>query len=357
MQGAGETGHAIPQLSLPVDYRFAGSVEYAPAGVHIAFRLIDAADGAVVWSRVFDERTDEEARASEEAIVRELATTLVQPFGIIYAYARREGSAHRDGATRSAGDPRYRCLLDAIESFRSFDPQQASIARACLERLTSLDPTFALGWTYLAPLYLRDHLYGAVGRADELPALDRALRAARRGVELNPASARAHEMLFAVLFARRDVAAAFAAGEKAMLLNRYDMRIAGTFGARKIAVGEVDAGMAILREASGDGTVVPTFEQFFLFLGSYLKGDFERASFHASQLTSDTFQLGLMARALVACRKGDHDAARGAVDRLVALNPLWRRSVRTELGKFFYSDAIVDRLAIDLSATGLSAVN
>jgi hypothetical protein len=135
------------------------------------------------------------------------------------------------------------------------------------------------------------------------------------------------------------------------------MRIVGAYGARKIAVGKIDAGMELLRQASGDGTVVPSFEQFFLFVGSYLKGDLERASFHASQLTSETFELGLMARALMGCKKGDRDATRVAIDRLVTLNPLWRQNVRGALEKFFYADAIVDRLAADLLAAGLSNTN
>jgi TolB-like protein len=351
MQGGAETGRP-PASRLPVDFRFTGSVEYTPGVAHVGFRLVDAADGAVVWSRVFDEPAEaRDAHAFEEAIVRELTSTLVQPFGVVYAYERRQA------ATRGAGDPRYRCLLEAIESFRSFDAKQASGARACLEQFTSLDPTFALGWTYMAALYLRESLYGDGTRPDDLPPLERALRAARRGVELNPASARAHEMLFAALFARHDVAAAFAAGEKALLFNPYDMRIVGAYGVRKIAVGEIDAGMAMLRRASGDGTVVPTVEQFFLFIGSYLKGDMERASFHASQLTNDTFQLGLVARTLMACRNGDYDAMRSDVDRLVALNPVWRQNLRAELGKFFYADAIVDRLAAKLSEAGLSATD
>jgi TolB-like protein len=335
----------------PVDYSFTGTVEYAPGTMHISFRLTDTAQGMVIWSRTFDERAVEgRARASEEAIVRELTSTLVQPFGVIYAHGRRQASA------RGAGDPRYRCLLETIESFRTFDSHQASGARACLDQLVSLDPTFALGWTYLTALHLREYLHSS-GGADDVVRLERMLRAARRGVELNPASARAHEMLSAALFARHDVAAAFAAAEKAVTLNRYDMRIVGAFGIRKIAVGDIDAGMALLRRASGDGTVVPSFEQLFLFVGSYMRDDLERAAFHASQITSDTFELGLMARVLMSRRKGDGEALQAAVDRLVALNPLWRQNPRGALEKFFYADAIVGRLVADLSAAGLSTIN
>src|SRR5262249_36613799 len=155
----------------------------------------------------------------------------------------------------------------------------------------------------------------------EPPLLDLALRDARRGVELNPASARAYEMMFIVLFARGDLPAAFAAGDRSIALNRYDARSLNTYAARLIASGEIDRGTNILVHAAADGSVLPGMEQFFLFLGYYLQGDMTRAALHAGQLTSDSFQLGLLARTLVALSNGDRDGARRAADRLVLLNP------------------------------------
>jgi hypothetical protein len=122
-------------------------------------------------------------------------------------------------------------------------------------------------------------------------------------------------------------------------------------------MGEIDEGMKLLQQAAGDGTVVPAFEQFFQFLGSYMRDDIEGASFHAGQLTGDTFQLGLMARALNAFAKHDRDAAQSALDRLVTLNPMWRQNPRAELEKLFYADAIVDRLVRDLEGAGLKSPN
>jgi TolB-like protein len=354
MLSGADTGHVPSPSRLPIDYRLIGTVEYyMPGAVRIQFQLLDAVDDTVVWSRLFEERSAErEPKASEEAIIRELTGTLVQPFGVVYAYGRRQAD------TRGIGDPRYRCLLETIESFRSFDSDQTAQARTCLVRLIAVDPAFGLGWSYLASLYLREYYYGlGVGEAGDLPPLQRGLRAAQRGVELNPAGARAHEMLFTVLFAEHDLPAAFAAGAKAMNLNQYDMRTVGAYGARKIAVGEIDEGMRLLQQAAGDGTVVPAFEQFFQFLGSYMRDDIEAASFHAGQLTGDTFQLGLMARALNAFAKHDRDGAHNALDRLVALNAIWRQNPRGELEKFFYADAIVDRLARDLEAAGRKSLN
>ncbi len=339
--------HAAPDPH--ADYRFTGSVEYADDGAaRLLFRLIDTADGGIVWSRSFDRELADDGRASaEDRIVRETAGPLLQPFGVIYAHQRAKI------VKGAPTDPRYRCLIEVIESFTSFDPAQQARGRNCLEELTTRDPSFALGFSYLAAVDLREYQYGFAARPGERPPLERGLTAARRGVELNPESARAYEMLFVILFARHEVEAAFKAGDKAIKLNPYDMRIQGSYGARLIAEGEVERGLHTLAGASSDGTVRPPVEEFFLFLGEYLRGDMTSAITHAEQITNDSFQLGLIARALASAAKGDREAAERAIARLVALNPAWRDNLRGTLGRFFYAPSIIDRLAGDLAAAGL----
>jgi TolB-like protein len=341
---------AAPARDANADYRFSGSVEYGDDGAaRLLFRLIDLSDGSIVWSRVFDRVLGgDDKAAAEERIVRELAGTLLQPFGVIYAYQR----AKVLGGTLT--DPRYRCLVEVIDSFRSFDTAQQERGRNCLEQLTTRDTGFALGFSYLAAIDLREYLYDFGQRSGAAPPLDRGLTAARRGVELNPESARAYEMLFVIQFARRDLAAAFEAADKAITLNRYDMRLLGAYGARLISSDDIDKGLAALRQAGDDGTVRPPFEEFFLFLGEYLRGDITSANFHADQITNDSFQLGLIARALADAAKGDGEAATRALARLVALNPAWRDDTRGTLARFFYAPVIVDRLASDLAAAGLT---
>ena len=332
-----------------IDYRLIDSIEYADDGAaRLRFALVDTVDGNIIWSRVFDHVAGGSDRAAaEDAVVRQLAETLVQPFGVIYSDGRNKS------IRMHLGDPRYRCILETAETFRSFDPAENLHAQSCLEHFTSVDANFAIGFTYLAAIDLREYLYRLDIQAGNPPPLERALIAAKRGVELNPESSRAYEMLFVVLFARHDFTTAFAAGDKAIKLNKYDLRSVGSYGARLIAMGDIDRGMAMLAQADPDGRIVPAFEQFFLFLGYYLRGDMQQAAAHADQLTGNTFQLGPIARALTASAKGDKAAARAALDRLVALNPAWRDDLRGSLGRFFPADSVVDRLANDLTAAGL----
>jgi tetratricopeptide (TPR) repeat protein len=246
-------------------------------------------------------------------------------------------------------------VLEAAESFRSFRPADHESARACLERLTAADPSFATGFEFLAALDVREYAYTrAPHSADaDRAILDRALRAARRAIELNPASGRAYQMLFVVLFARGDFAAAFAAGDKAMALNPYDLTTVAEYGGRLIMRGEVDRGMAMLQRAGQTASVRPSWQNFYLFLGCYLDGDMKEAAFHAEQITADDYPLGLVARAIAANATSNKDEARRLMARLTEANPAWRTDARGALARVNLKPEIVDLLVRDLAAAGL----
>ncbi len=326
------------------DYRLDGMVEYRGSqSVDLRFKLTDESDATVIWSRVFDKLSGEDGEA-ERRIVFELGNTLVQPYGVTFA---------NDRAKRLATlDPRYRALLDAADVLRSFDPAGHVRARDRLEQLIAIDPNFANGFALLAVFHAREHLVGFGARPHDPPALDRALKAARRGIELKPESARAYHILLIVLFLRGEKDAGIVAAEKAIALNPYDVLIPTEYGGRMIYCGDVDRGMAILHDAVGFGAVLPSWSHFALFVGYYMRGDIAEARYHASQLTSETYVYGQLARALIAHADGDVTETRRAVQTILSLQPAWGKAPRREIGKLINASAIADRLASDLLATG-----
>jgi len=82
------------------------------------FKLVDESDSTVTWSRALAGITglDNGRDGIERKIILELATSIVQPFGVISANDRAKRM------TSSALDPRYQCLLEAGDALRSFDP-------------------------------------------------------------------------------------------------------------------------------------------------------------------------------------------------------------------------------------------
>jgi Flp pilus assembly protein TadD len=326
-------------------YGLAASVDISLSGfVQISLRLTDQSDERIAFARTFQQAQPEsDGAVAEEAIVREIAIALAQPYGIIHARERAQqvGSA--------AGDPRYRCLIDSYDYWRTQDTAQHAHVRDCLEQVTSADPSFAAGYSALAETTLQEYRRGLAPRASDAPPLERAFRAARRAVELRPGSARSHQVLMEVLFLRGEGALALEAGEKAVSLNPYNPSIVACYGARLIALGEVEKGARYIRSASAAAAVRPPWHDFFLFLAAYLTDDRRAAASYAGQFTSETFPPGLLARALVAAQKGKPEVAREYFAKLANIQPGWREDPLRQAKKRFPADAVANRLASDVA--------
>jgi hypothetical protein len=334
------------------DYRLDGTIEYRGNGlVDVRFKLVDESDATVIWSRAFERLSDADGSGeTERSIIRELATAVVQPYGVISANDR----AKRLG--RNLLDPRYACLLEGGDALRSFDPAAQARVREGLERLTALDPNFAAGFTLLAALYGREHMAGIGARPGEPPALDRALKAARRGIELQPQSARGYHILFAILFFRGEKDAGILAAEKAIALNPYDILITAEYGGRLIYCGEVDRGMEMLQRTVGSGAILPSWSHFSLFVGHYMRGDLAAARYHAGQMTTETYVYGQLARAVIAGADGNIEEAHRAKRAIFALQPAWKEDPRGGIAKLINAPEIVDRLHEALAATGYQEI-
>jgi hypothetical protein len=189
-------------------------LEYREARTIVLFRLIDVAEGKVVWSRVFDRVPATGSGTGEEEIVLALASALLQSYGVIRA---RDLGKH---LASNAGDPRYRCILEAADAVRSVEPVIRERARVCRERLTTLDPSFAVGFAFLAIIYNREFQREYWERRHDPLAPNKALQAARRAIELQPEDSRSYLALLVVQFNRRDLTSAFTAAEKPISLSR-----------------------------------------------------------------------------------------------------------------------------------------
>ena len=328
------------------DYRFDGAVEYrGNETVDLRFKLVDESDATVIWSRAFEKLSGDDGTI-ERHMLLELCSAIVQPFGVISANDRAKRFATQEI------DPRYAALIEAADALRSFDPEAHARARERLEQLVEIDSNFSNGFMLLGALYGREYVAGLPLRPNDAPPLDRALKAARRGIELKPQNSRAYHVLFTILFLRGEKDGAIAAAERALALNPYDVLAMAEFGGRLIYCGEIDRGMGILSESVGLTPVLPAWSHFALFLGHYMRGNLAQARYHASQLTSETYVYGQLARALIAHADGDRTEAQRAVQAIVALQPAWAADPRREIGKLINANAIADRLAGDLRATG-----
>ena len=137
--------------------------------------------------------------------------------------------------------------------------------------------------------------------------------------------------------------------------TRTDTNVIAEYGARLVAAGQIERGIAMLDTVATQTVIRPVGFDFARFLGAYLAGDRATAARHAAVIENDASVYGLLARALVGAMDGDQDKAKQATQRLIALNPAWGADPRRQLAKFFPAADVRDRLLHNLDAAELHA--
>jgi adenylate cyclase len=334
---------ATPELHPRAIYRLATTIRYGDDVANLIVQLIDTKDAALVWSRQYDRPVKPHARRPNGSIAPDVARSLLDPFGVIQA---------RERVKLAAADPMtdtYRCILNANEYLRSFNPSQDRPVRECLVQASERTPASVTALADLAFVYLRNYRFGVAMAPGDSTMLDNAYAMAARAVDIRPDSAFAQYALGAVLLAKGNVAQAKIASEKSYALNPDDGAVA--FGRATVLVltGEVDAGLALLNKNSVKSPNSWIGYHLLMALGSYLKGDLKTAGAASREVANPLFPPGLMMDALIAVKAGDRAHAQQDIAMLYQFYPAWRQDFRSSVGRYL-PEPMADRIAADFRA-------
>jgi len=173
---------------LGVRYVLEGSVRKSGARVRVVAQLIDATNGAHVWSDTFDRDIAELFALHDE--ITEHVVAAIEP-----AMLHNEGvrATHKSAADLSAFD----CFQRGMWHLNQVSPSSLDQAEALFRQAITRDPSFALGHTGLARLLYGRTAYG--WSADPERDLLAAEAAARAALALDPRDAWAHFALSGAL--------------------------------------------------------------------------------------------------------------------------------------------------------------
>ena len=335
---ASESGPAPPS-----HYRLATTAQYG-SGDAMTVRLIDTADNTTAWSKTYEGKSVPDANWEKGAVVGDIGGSLLQPFGVIEARERNKR------ATASNLQDTYRCILDANANLRNFDPSQYPSVENCLAHASAEELPAVSVFVDLARLYLRNYRFGIVGQPGDRAMLDRASQMARRAIELKPNSALAQYALQDVLLAQGDLSRAKAAGDLSLRLNPYDGSVIFGRAYLLIMLGQLDEGIALLRENSARTATTWIGYHLVLGLASYLKGDLKAAAVDTGQIASPYLPPGLVLDTLVASKSGDRLRAQQDIATLYRAHPSWRENFRANVALFLPDPVMVDRITADFAA-------
>ncbi|WP_280514450.1 winged helix-turn-helix domain-containing tetratricopeptide repeat protein [Chthonobacter albigriseus] len=263
-----ESDRSDPRLlgrTLGASHIVDGHVERRDGTVQVGIRIIDTADGSLVWADRI-EAVDPDPLALEDLIARQVISRLV---------SRVEDAALRLAARKPPADRRaHDLLLQGMAFLRGYGADDNRIAHRVLSEALVLDPLYGLVHSYLALATVILGRYG-LSRQTELVT---ALNLASTGVNLAPEEARTHRILGLVRLYLREHAAAEHHVARSLELNPYDADTIAQMGYLLVLRGRIEEGIAWMDRAVRLNPLHPDWYHFDRSMALYLRGDYAGAA-------------------------------------------------------------------------------
>ena len=305
-------------------YLLAGGVQVSGGRVRFTARLLETATGAILWSQTYDEdlRT-RDLFAIQSDVAARVATVVAQPYGVI---------AQADAANPPPDDlDAYRCTLQFYAYRADLNAAQHLLVRDCLERAIVRFPTYATAWSMLSIAYLDEDRFDFNPRPGTPVAVERALAAARRAVELDARNVRALQALMTALFFNHQLTELTEVGDRALALNPNDTELIAEFGTRLALGGQWQRGAQLLQDALARNPGASGYYHAMLAFAAYMLEDDEMALAEIRQASLDALPLFHLVAAVIYAQSGMMDEATRQGKEFVRKRPDFLPNIETEL--------------------------
>src|SRR5438552_9740782 len=224
-------------------YVLQGSIRKGGSSIRVTAQLVDAQTSTQLWAEtynrdllactIFDAQDDIAAR---------IVATVADSYGVL-VHSMREATRQKDEADFNAADWQFEWFAYREQ----ITPASLGALKSRLEHAAKSANRPSDFWACLAQVLVDEYSFDFPGH--DPTSLDRALTAARRGVELDRTNQFAMVALAQTHFFRQDLAAFRPAAERAMALNPLNTDALGIMGLQIVHIGHFDRGTAIVRRA------------------------------------------------------------------------------------------------------------
>jgi len=330
-------------------YALSGTVRTDSDRVRVTVRLTDTELGTQLWTWTLDEdRTDTGLLASQEAIGESVGKIVSSPYGPVFAH-----EIERIAGNAAAELDPFQCLLRFYEYTRTFGREAHAEVTACMERSVARAPRFAQGWSSLAVLYLHEYTFGYDAQPSRKPALDRALEAVRRSLDVDGSGRVAAATLASVQYVRGDTRAFEDSVARALAIRPAHPGMTSQIGMLLVLSGDWRRGAALVEEALPFAVHVPGFNYTALAFRYLQTRQPEEALRWALKVDAPNWWVAPMTAAASAGLAGRHDVAAREVKRLLELEPDFAITGPTLLRRWRLNDELLEAVLAGLRAAGL----
>lgn len=314
-------------------YVLEGTVKTSGGGVRVNARVLDSESAFVLWARTYEaDLTSGDIVDVVVDIAAQVAAAVAQPYGIIFRADERRSV--RDAPDDLAG---YRCTLRFYRYRAVLSADEHAAVRDCLEQTVARYPGYGTAWAMLSYVYLDEDRFEFNRRAGEPAARERALKAARHAVRLDPDNIRALQALMMALFFSGDAAESLRVGEQALALNPNDTELLGELGSRVAQAGDWRRGSELLGRALALNPGNSGYYAGMLALAAFMQHENARAVSLIRQADLMKFPLFHVVAALIYSEAGLEEAAAESRTQFLEMRPRFFDDLEAELAKRNFS--------------------
>ena len=327
-------------------YVLQGSMRKGGSSIRVTAQLVDVQTGTQLWAETYNR----DLQAStifdvQDDIAARIVATVADSYGVL-VHSLREATQQKDDADFTPVEWKFQCFAYREQ----ITPSNHAALKSRLERAVERDDRQSDLWACLAQIYFDEYAFGFPSGETSL---DRALAAARRGVELDRANQFAMVVLAQTHFFRQDLAAFGAAAERAMALNPLNTDALGILGLQIVHTGEFERGTAIVRRAMELNPNHAGWMHFAPLWDHFHRGEYEQALECANRVDVPGLFWPYLAMASACGHLGRRAEAAAAVRDLLALDPEFAAHARSNVATWHFASGLMDSILDGLRKAGL----
>ena len=328
-------------------YVLDGSIRRGGSAIRVSAQLIDAQTGAQLWAETYNRDLQASSIfAAQDDIAARIVATVADSYGVLVHSMR--------SAMRQKDDVHLTPLEWQFQYFayrEQITPSAYAELKIRLERAVERDGRQSDLWACLAQIFVDEYAFGF---GTDPAALDRALAAARRAVELDRANQFALVALAQTHFFRQDLAAFGPAAERAMALNPLNTDAVGILGLQIVHTGEFERGAAIVRRAMELNANHAGWMHFAPLWEHFHKEEYEQALERANRVDVPGLFWPYLVVASACGHLGRRAEAAAAVRDLLALDPEFAGHARANVGTWHFASGLMEPILAGLRKAGLA---
>jgi TolB-like protein/DNA-binding winged helix-turn-helix (wHTH) protein len=213
---------------LGVEFLLKGSVRRGGERLRVSAHLLRTSDGHLLWADTYERVL---TPADLFAIQDDIAGKVVATIASLAADVIARETLHQGHSKPPRELGVYECIVRTNEVMNSgFSASTHLSTRTCLEAAVAKEPDYATAWALLAWVHTLEFTYGYNRRPDTAPR-ELAQAAARRAIDLAPASPIARFAMARTAYILHDLPLFYTEAARALSLNPHDPLLLGIWAA------------------------------------------------------------------------------------------------------------------------------